>query len=288
MAALSQLQLPQHGVDAEDSDPFRDHRIWDPLLPSQLQYSADAAEMEVIQLPGLIGVHGLNLRSVQKCHQDDHLVHLQLGVQSKAVVIPRGGLQPTEYLAGVGDSMGDLVVDFRAARDLAVDTIELLLREKYDETGNRLGHAQILQLLKFCLKTYFTFYGTIYEQVKGTSVGSPISGLIVEVVLKRLESLVFQHHRPKCRARYVDDTFVVKEHLNAVFPGIQFTMEEEKNSQLTFLDVLVCRKDRGGLKTSVQEGDEHDASTELQQQSPNQSQAQLHNDAIPAGGHTLQ
>nr|VZI19657.1 unnamed protein product [Spirometra erinaceieuropaei] len=50
--------------------------------------------------------------------------------------------------------------------DLSVETIELLLREKYDETENRLGHAQITQLLKFCLKTYFTFDRTIYEQVK--------------------------------------------------------------------------------------------------------------------------
>ncbi|BHF72281.1 hypothetical protein SprV_0401534500 [Sparganum proliferum] len=74
------------------------------------------------------------------------------------------------------------------------------------------------------------------------------------------ESLVFQHHRPKFWARYVDDTFVVierdqvltfQEHLNAVFPDIQFTMEEEENNQLAFLDVLVCRKDCGGLKTKV-------------------------------------
>nr|VZI05592.1 unnamed protein product [Spirometra erinaceieuropaei] len=144
--------------------------------------------------------------------------------------------------------------------DLAVETIELLLREKYDETENRLGHAQIIQLLKFCLKTYFTFDGTIYEQVKGTPMSSPISGLIAEAVLQRLESLVFRHHRPKFWARYVDDTFVVierdqvltfKEQLNAVFPDIQFTMEKEENNQLAFLDVLVCRKDCGGLKTKV-------------------------------------
>nr|VZI09429.1 unnamed protein product [Spirometra erinaceieuropaei] len=115
-------------------------------------------------------------------------------------------------------------------------------------------------LLKFCLKTYFTFDGTIYEQVKGTPMGSPISGLLAEAVLQRLESLVFRHHRPKFWARYVDDTFVVieqdqvltfKEQLNAVFPDIQFTMEEEENNQLAFLDVLVCRKDCGGLKTKV-------------------------------------
>nr|VZI47036.1 unnamed protein product [Spirometra erinaceieuropaei] len=85
------------------------------------------------------------------------------------------------------------------------------------------------KMLELCLRTYFTFDGTINEQVKGTPMGSPISGFIAEAVLQRLESLVFQHHRPKFWAPYVDDTFVVierdqvltfEEHLNAVFPDI--------------------------------------------------------------------
>ncbi|BHF79964.1 hypothetical protein SprV_0702308800 [Sparganum proliferum] len=67
--------------------------------------------------------------------------------------------------------------------DLAIETIELLLQSKYDETENRLGRAQVLQLLKFCLRTYFTFDGTIYEQVNGTPMGSLISGFIAEAVL---------------------------------------------------------------------------------------------------------
>nr|VZI48607.1 unnamed protein product [Spirometra erinaceieuropaei] len=144
--------------------------------------------------------------------------------------------------------------------DLAIETNELLLQSKYDETENRLEHAQILQLLKLCLRTYFTFDGTIYEQVKCTPMGSPISGFIAEAVLQRLESLVFQHHRPKFWARYVDDTFVViernqvltfKEHLNSVFPDIQFTMKKKEENLLAFLHVLVCRIDCGGLKTKV-------------------------------------
>nr|VZI07949.1 unnamed protein product [Spirometra erinaceieuropaei] len=93
--------------------------------------------------------------------------------------------------------------------DLAIETIELLLQSKYDETENRFGHAQVLQLLKLSLRTYFTFDGTIYEQVKSTPMGSPISGFIAEAVLQRLESQIFQHHRPKFWAGYVDDTFVV-------------------------------------------------------------------------------
>nr|VZI31985.1 unnamed protein product [Spirometra erinaceieuropaei] len=144
--------------------------------------------------------------------------------------------------------------------DLAIEIVELLLRSKYNETESRLGHAKVVQLLKFCLRTYFTFGGTIYEQVKGTPMGPLISGFVSEAVPHRLESLVFQHHGPKFWARYVDDTFVLierdqmltfKERLNSVFPDIQFMMEEEENNQLAFLDALVCRKDRGGLKTKV-------------------------------------
>ncbi|BHF67737.1 hypothetical protein SprV_0301076500 [Sparganum proliferum] len=59
------------------------------------------------------------------------------------------------------------------------------------------------------MREHPTFDGTIYEQVKGTPMGSPISGLIAEAVLQRLESPVFQHHRPKFWSRYVDDNFVV-------------------------------------------------------------------------------
>ncbi|BHF57619.1 hypothetical protein SprV_0100056100 [Sparganum proliferum] len=172
-----------------------------------------------------------------------------------------------EKLKGVSLHPNEVMVPFDVTalftsipQDLAIETIELLLQSKYHETENRLGRAQVLQLLKFCRRTYFTFDGTIYEQVKGTPMGSSISGFIAEAVLQRLESLVFQHHKPKFWARYVDDTFVVidrdqlltfKERLNAVFPDIQFTMEEEENNQLAFLDVLVCRKDCGGLKTKV-------------------------------------
>ncbi|VDN16021.1 unnamed protein product [Dibothriocephalus latus] len=128
---------------------------------------------------------------------------------------------------------------------------------RYDEMENRLGHAQILQLLKFCLRMYFTFDGTIYEQVKGTPMGFTVAGLTVEAYLQRLESLVFRHHKPIFWARYVSDTFFVierdqvltfKERLNSFLPTIQFTMEVEENNQLAVIYVLIFRKDCGGLK----------------------------------------
>ncbi|VDL96660.1 unnamed protein product [Schistocephalus solidus] len=51
------------------------------------------AEMEVIQLPGLVQVDCRSLRSVKECCQDDCFIHFQFGVQVNTVVIPYGGLQ---------------------------------------------------------------------------------------------------------------------------------------------------------------------------------------------------
>ncbi len=51
-----------------------------------------------------------------------------------------------------------------------------------------------------------------------------------------------------------DDFFRI---LNNVFPAIPFTVDEEKDHQLPFLDVLVRRGDDGSLGTSVPETEAH-------------------------------
>nr|VZI13874.1 unnamed protein product [Spirometra erinaceieuropaei] len=143
---------------------------------------------------------------------------------------------------------------------LAVERVGELLERKYDETGESVKRRHLIQLLKFCLKTFFTFEGRVYEQIKGTPMGSPLSGFIAEAVLQKVETAVFEIYRPTFWARYVDDTFVIikremvqefRNALNSVSPDIQFTMEAESNKQLPFLDVLVHRKPSGHLKTTV-------------------------------------
>ncbi|VDL92715.1 unnamed protein product [Schistocephalus solidus] len=106
VAAPSLLHLPQHVVDTEDFGPLQDFNVWDPVLPSQLQYYVEAAEMEVIQLPGLVPVDGLGLRSVKECCEDDSFVHLYFVVQVNTEAIPHGGLKPDEGLTGFGNPPG--------------------------------------------------------------------------------------------------------------------------------------------------------------------------------------
>nr|VZI46387.1 unnamed protein product [Spirometra erinaceieuropaei] len=134
------------------------------------------------------------------------------------------------------------------------------LEEAYDETQNALKIEHLVRLFEFCLQTFFTSAGETYEQIKGTPMGSPVSGLVTELILEELEKIAFIQHEPVFWRRYVDDTFVIvkKDMLqhfhslfNAVFPDIKFTREEEQEQQLPFLDVLVRRNLNGELETTV-------------------------------------
>ncbi|BHF82684.1 hypothetical protein SprV_0802582300 [Sparganum proliferum] len=139
-------------------------------------------------------------------------------------------------------------------RALAVETLS------YDGGDGQPTAQDLIELMRHSLKTFFTFEVTTYEQIKGTTMGSPISGLIAEAVLQKLERRLFKEYKPKFWARYVDDTFVIvdqdkinyyAEVLNSIIPDLQFTMEEEVGDKLPFLDVLVYCQPNDELATYV-------------------------------------
>nr|VZI34005.1 unnamed protein product [Spirometra erinaceieuropaei] len=117
---------------------------------------------------------------------------------------------------------------------LAVETLSDLLRQNYDGGYGQPTAQDLIELMGLCLKTFFTFEGTTYEQIKGTQMSLPISGRIAEAVLQKLERRLFEEYKPKFWARYVDDTFVIIDQdkinyyagvLNSIIPDLQFTME---------------------------------------------------------------
>ena len=143
--------------------------------------------------------------------------------------------------------------------NLAKETIADLLPEQL-RPGQTLTKTSTCALLDLCLQTYFKFDGKLYQQIRGTPMGSPVSGLIAEAVMQRLETIALPQITPKLWVRYVDDTFVILKRkdierthglINSVFRGISFTIETENNNQLAFLDVLITRQDNGSLQTSV-------------------------------------
>ena len=94
-------------------------------------------------------------------------------------------------------------------------------------------------------------------------MGSPLSPIVANLYTESLEEEAIRSAplQPKLWRRYVDDTFVIwphgqeelhrfLQHLNDLHPNIHFTMEEENECTLSFLDVLITRSSTS-LFTSV-------------------------------------
>nr|VZI18569.1 unnamed protein product [Spirometra erinaceieuropaei] len=93
--------------------------------------------------------------------------------------------------------------------NVAREVLRKRLEEAYDETQNALKIEHLIRLFEFCQQTFFTFAGETFEQIKGTPMGSLVSGLVAELVLQEVEKIVFLRHEPVFWRRYVDDTFVI-------------------------------------------------------------------------------
>lgn len=108
--------------------------------------------------------------------------------------------------------------------------------------------------------TFFTFNGTFYRQVFGTPMGSEVSPIAAQYVMDMvLDSCtaVLDFQIPFMK-KYVDDIICVLPSssvqdtlsiFNSYHPNIQFTIEQETNGTVPFLDTLVIRENQV-LKTN--------------------------------------
>jgi hypothetical protein len=94
----------------------------------------------------------------------------------------------------------------------------------------------------------------------GVAMGSPLSPVIANFFMKEFEEKAIEQatHKPVCWFRCVDDIFVIwphgqekltefLNHLSSLNNEIQFTMEQEEEGHLPFLDLDIYRKMDGSL-----------------------------------------
>ena len=141
-------------------------------------------------------------------------------------------------------------------------------RERLREDGTlgdrtSLSQERIADLLEMCLRcTYFSFGGNFYEQKEGAVMGSLVFAVVANLHMEFFEELALETAptRPRLWKRYVDDTFCILRkgsteellhHLNGVRPTIKFTVEQEEDGTLPFLDTLLRRRRDGSLDVSV-------------------------------------
>ena len=111
-------------------------------------------------------------------------------------------------------------------------------------------------------ETHFIFNGSMYDQVDGVAMGSPLGPILANLFMGHHERRWLNDYSdigPSFYRRYVDDIFCIFQnqsdaemflnYINMMHPNIKFTMETEVSKCLSFLDVTI--KNMSGLSISV-------------------------------------
>jgi hypothetical protein len=106
-------------------------------------------------------------------------------------------------------------------------------------------------------QNYFQYEGKFYEPKSGVAMGSPLSGILVEIFLQDLQQHRIKHLLEVGNItyynRYVDGILIINnqtkitphtitEHCNAQHKDLQFTIDEELNNQITYLDLNLTNR----------------------------------------------
>ena len=144
--------------------------------------------------------------------------------------------------------------------NVPVDFALECLSERWNEIENNtaIDKDSFLKAVKLVLEsTFFVYRGNFYQQTFGVPMGSPLSPVIANVVMERLEQecmgrlemneIPVQYYR-----RYVDDCVFVaeREHVqrildtfNSFHSRLKFTIEKEVDHGIKFLDMMLNRQD---------------------------------------------
>ena len=135
------------------------------------------------------------------------------------------------------------------------ETIKLISEKVYSDSSLSVPpfpKKVFTKLLKFATSGMFLYRDTLYKQVDGVAMGSPLGPSLANFFLGYLEEQKFFSNSsisPKFYVRYVDDIFAVfdknvcfkpfLDHINCQHPNIKFTVEESIGNVLPFLDTNI-------------------------------------------------
>ena len=143
-------------------------------------------------------------------------------------------------------------------------TINVILIRIYNENEihTNIKRLEMKELLLLCTKNvHFTFNNDIYQQCDGVAMGSPLGPVVARIFMVVLERTLLPRLREYMTPwkRYVDNTIAaikltsidhVLMILNTFHKNIKFTYELEINKKISFLDVLLIRKNET-LETTI-------------------------------------
>ena len=145
------------------------------------------------------------------------------------------------------------------------ETVNIILNRMFtSDSRTFLGLSKQLFRTIISMNSLFIFDGNLYKQCEGLGMGLPQSPAFANMFLSHHEyswiNICPNNFKPLFYRRYMDDTFVLfrdKSHaplflnyLNRQHSSINFTMENEEDCSLSFLDVDI-KRNKNKFSTSV-------------------------------------
>jgi len=136
--------------------------------------------------------------------------------------------------------------------DLAIESIQS--RWNLIKSSTKIPKKEFICGIKLVLNsTYFTFEKRIFKQIFGTPMGSPLSPVIADLVMRDLETKALNslQFEAKLYVRYVDDILIAtpknqientRKAFNSLHDRLQFTNELSENNKINFLNVSILHK----------------------------------------------
>ena len=157
-----------------------------------------------------------------------------------------------EFNISPGDKMVSFDVESLFTNVPLKETIDLIAEHIYaTKMHPEFSKTVFKNMMKTATQGYFLFKDSLYQQVDGVTMGSPLGPTVANFFLAHLENKILQtdcKNKPALYLRYVDDIFAIFRHdqghdlflntLNKQHPNIRFTVEEQKET-LPFLDVEI-------------------------------------------------
>src|SRR6195952_286644 len=134
--------------------------------------------------------------------------------------------------------------------EVAIDYIS----ENYEQLNLDIPKQHLIETISFILNSViFSYNGTLYQQIFGVPMGSPLSMAISNIALFQIEKKVISslNTNLKCYIRYADDTLLItppsdvdKIHkkFNSMHPRVKFTIERSIDNKINFLDTTTTFK----------------------------------------------
>ena len=123
---------------------------------------------------------------------------------------------------------------------------------------NNIDHTTQTEILKICdtilKQNYFEFQDTKYSQTQDLAMGAPTSSILSEIYLQYMEYTeiynILKQHNIIGYFRYVDNILMVYidkdtniqnvlEQFNNISPTLNFTVEQEVNNSIHYLDLTI-------------------------------------------------